>query len=539
MLNITKTKTINRTDKNAYSPNFKGPIDGILTKGLTLLDTNPMLNASAVDIFAMDTPRTIVEFKERNKYAGAEMAFREYTGTFIAEFSAGLFAILIQKLASKRVKPNVKVNNNSWVTNNTIDVFNDVWQKSSKTPENFVHKVFDNMYGINGENKTSWKMSDFSTISWFDKNKWRNFKWQNEKFKGLEENIIKTGNPKENIEKLVTRLITDNSISKNDAKNILNIISMRITNGLGAERNIVVNSGQKSVSAPIQNILRDVVDMGKNVFSSNSEEIAPAIGKLKKINGIKIGGALALSTIIALSNQVLNRYITNKRTGSSEFVGNNGYVEDINKKDKKSSAQKNLPINKALASLGFVFMLSKVMNVKSLKGFAQKLEFTGPTTSGNAIKTVYGALILGRFLASKDNTELRETVVRDYLGFLNWLVFGGFVAKGVAQLFDKKQNALFNIQKSGNGIKHWLQDVSLKTHAEIAAQGGRDVAKNIKKLNIAHLSGIAYSALMLGVVLPKLNIAMTKKSQNNVKNNKWQNTTPSCFINIEKQLMIK
>jgi hypothetical protein len=42
----------------------------------------------------MDTPRTVVETKNRGKQAGIEMGFREYTGTFIAEFSAALFAVL-------------------------------------------------------------------------------------------------------------------------------------------------------------------------------------------------------------------------------------------------------------------------------------------------------------------------------------------------------------------------------------------------------------------------------------------------------------
>ena len=80
-------------------------------------------------------------------------------------------------------------------------------------------------------------------------------------------------------------------------------------------------------------------------------------------------------------------------------------------------------------------MLTKVMGVKKPVDFIKKLEFDGPATSGNAIKTIYGTLILGRIFASKDSTELRETNVRDYLGFLNWLVLGGFVAKGVGQNF--------------------------------------------------------------------------------------------------------
>ena len=57
---------------------------GSLSNALYTLGNNDMLNASFVDIFAMDTPRTIVETKYRGKQAGIEMGFREYTGTFIA-----------------------------------------------------------------------------------------------------------------------------------------------------------------------------------------------------------------------------------------------------------------------------------------------------------------------------------------------------------------------------------------------------------------------------------------------------------------------
>jgi hypothetical protein len=59
------------------------------------------------------------------------------------------------------------------------------------------------------------------------------------------------------------------------------------------------------------------------------------------------------------------------------------------------------------------------------------------------LKTIYGTLISGRIFVSKDSTKLRETNVRDYLGFLNWLVLGRFFAKAADQAFDPKQENLF------------------------------------------------------------------------------------------------
>lgn len=499
-------KVYNNTPQTQLrTPNFRGPIDAPLTQGLAGLSTNPMLNASLVDVFAMGLPRTIVEYKERNKYAGFEMAFREFTGTFIACFSAGLFGQMINKTMSKRIQPEVKVNENSWASNNTIDVLNQI----NKSGKNYSKNLFNSLSGLNKNEEQAWNKINWDKIEWYDKEAWNNLKWDNKDFEGVH-NKIKS---EKSIIETFDKLISDEKLSKNDSKNLQNILTERVINAVGAESNITLKSGDKSITSTVQNILRDSIDMGQNVFSANESE--KTIVKLKKLNKVKTLGALTLSIVLALTNQAINRYITQKRTGSKEFVGNMDYESHIGN-NSQTDKKKNLNFNKVLASAGFVAMLAKVMNIKNTKDFFKKLEFTGPTTSGNAIKTVYGALILGRFFASKDNTELRETVVRDYLGFLNWLVLGGFVAKGVGNLLDKDRKNLFNTSKDGKGVKHWLNDVSLKTHSEIAAQGGKDIKKNLRKLNVAHISGLAYSALMLGILLPKLNISMTKHKQKNV-----------------------
>lgn len=499
-------KVYNNTPQTQLrTPNFRGPIDAPLTQGLAALSTNPMLNASLVDVFAMGLPRTIVEYKERNKYAGFEMAFREFTGTFIACFSAGLFGQMINKTMSKRIQPEIKVNENSWASNNTIDVLNQI----NKSGKNYSKNLFNSLSGLNKNEEQAWNKINWDKIEWYDKEAWNNLKWDNKEFEGIH-NKIKS---EKSIIETFDKLISDEKLSKNDSKNLQNILTERVINAVGAESNITLKSGDKSITSTVQNILRDSIDMGKNVFSAKESE--KTIVKLKKLNKVKTLGALTLSIVLALTNQAINRYITQKRTGSKEFVGNMDYESHIGN-NSQTDKKKNLNFNKLLASAGFVAMLAKVMNIKNTKDFFKKLEFTGPTTSGNAIKTVYGALILGRFFASKDNTELRETVVRDYLGFLNWLVLGGFVAKGVGNLLDKDRKTLFNTSKEGKGVKHWLNDVSLKTHSEIVAQGGKDIKKNLRKLNVAHISGLAYSALMLGILLPKLNISMTKHKQQNV-----------------------
>lgn len=457
---------------------------GTLSKSLYTLSNNDMLNASFVDVFAMDTPRTIVETKNRGKQAGIEMGFREYTGTFIAEFSAAVFAIIASKFISKKLNPDIKVNSGSWITNNGLDVFSDIYNKSEKTPQSYVKDLLNSMSG-----QVGFETKNFADIS-------------QDKTKPI-------------INKL-TNLITNKSSDKEANKKALTEVQDEIINLLGADNSIKIKSGKNEVSSNLTHALRDIVDSGENIFFTKSKQNPnEIISKLKHMNNLRIGIAIPLSMTLAITNQYLNRYLTKKRTGIDNFVGENGYENNVAFKNEKKR-EKGLWLKKLLSAGIFVLMLTKVMGIKKPVDFIKKLEFDGPATSGNAIKTIYGTLILGRIFASKDSTELRETNVRDYLGFLNWLVLGGFVAKGVGQALDTKQENLFNIAQKGKGIKHWLKNVSLKSQKEIIAQGG-NVKKNLRKLNIAQMSGIAYSAIMLGVLLPKLNIWMTRGKSNRGK----------------------
>ena len=76
-------------------------------------------------------------------------------------------------------------------------------------------------------------------------------------------------------------------------------------------------------------------------------------------------------------------------------------------------------------------------------------------------------------------------------------------------MLDKKGENLFNYNKEGKGLRHWLNNMSLKTHNEIASKGKDFAKKNMWKLNVAQTAGIAYSAITLGILLPMLNAKIT------------------------------
>lgn len=478
---------------------FKGPLDNGLTIALRTLDTNPMANAVGIDLVSMVAPRTYVDTKERNKYAGAETFFREFTGTLIVCLSASYFAKGIAKITNKIINPENNINTNSWFSNDTL-AFLEEASKDTKTNKEYVENIFNSL-------------PEKTNIEWVDEKKWTKYKWDNPKYNNIQ-NKIKS---KEEIINNIVEIIDNKSITNRDRKQLTNIIELRLTSLLKSDTvNAKIND--KTLSTSLHNLLRDIIDMGRDVLSKQNKK--EFINKIYKINRVKSIGALALASTLGLTNQYINRKITEKRTGTKGFVGDVDYKNNIENKKNSNDKSASFILKKVAASIGMFLMATAVMKIKSPSDFIKKLEFTGPVTSGNAIKTVYAATLIGRFLASQNNDELRETVTRDYLGFLNWLVLGGFAAKGVANLLDTKRESLFNETKnSKKGLKHWLNDVSIKSHNEIAVQGKDFAKKNMWKRNVSQIAGLAYSTIALGILLPKLNIWITQKKSKKLDKN--------------------
>ena len=558
--NLNNENRQNNHQKNNHNVSFGGPIDGALTGTLAMLDTNPTANAVLLDLGSMVAPRSYIDGK-RNKYAGFETFFREFASTFVTCLSAGIFAVGISKVANKMIDKSTNINTSSWLTKDGMDTLENAWSNSDGNSKKYITNVLDNLSGQDGKDKKTFKDINWDKVEWFDSDKWDKIHWKDNKYKGIQNNL-KT---RDGIINTLSDIMTDKNIDKKDAKNILKITEMRISNALGVNRDVEVNIGKNKFKTSMVNLLRDTYDMGKDVFSHKQNEATKIIKKIAKVNKVKAYGALALSSFIGLMSQHINRKITEKRTGKKGFVGTtdfsqnaqpnsteqnvnkninkgiaftnrkNVFVQDfykaINKVDDKQNIINNenktkLFAQKLVASAGIIGLALGVMKVKSAKDFAKKLEFTGPVSTGNAVKTVYTSTLVGRFMASDDSTELRESACRDYLGFLNWLVLGGFAAKGTANLLDKNRKNLFNevnADKPKKGVlgnvKHWLNDVNLKTHSEIASKGKDFAKKNIWKLNVAHIAGLAYSTVMLGIALPLMNIMVTNHKMKHAKNN--------------------
>ena len=273
----------------------------------------------------------------------------------------------------------------------------------------------------------------------------------------------------------------------------------------------------------IEEIFKNSVDIDSNAF----------VNALKSMNLKRSVIGLGIATAIGVSTQPINKYLTFKKTGQTGFVGVEGREEDHSTKFK---------IMKTVAGILLAGAAISTITTKPSE-FLSKIQFKGMLPTVDQLKLVYGMTIGSRLLAARDKDELRESAIKDSLGFLNLLVLGALVAKGSAKLLDKSKSLITLKPNSGKGFVNWLKNstlrnrdevllTELKAHGKEVIKDGKaltfkelmklsetlptDVQKSLKgKLRVLNLSqaiGYLYSGLVLGVGVPALNAHMTAKS---------------------------
>jgi hypothetical protein len=237
-------------------------------------------------------------------------------------------------------------------------------------------------------------------------------------------------------------------------------------------------------------------------------------------------------------------YLTKLKTGTDGFVGVEGRSKDT------SNTFFGL---KALSSVAFFSMILSTLNINPIKftpkKFMDKMSFSGKMPTINQLKGIYGITIISRIFSARDRDELREVLTKDTLGYLSWLVLGDFVNRMTASAYDKDDCKVLNIKKETEDKNYFKKMfyANLKTRDEILVQtlaeqgikttkeeNGKVFAKSFKEmlkdldglkdevvkkatkkrlraLNIAQLSGYAFSGLVLGLGIPNLNIYITNK----------------------------
>ena len=262
-----------------------------------------------------------------------------------------------------------------------------------------------------------------------------------------------------------------------------------------------------------------------NSFKNKSKTDIPNFAKslIKNKNASTILG-LGICAALCMSIQPLNRYLTKKRTGQDGFVGVDNKQADNSKGFKATKT-----------ALGIAFPAIAIKSIGKLSDLSSNVQFNSKIPTLNQFKLLYSLTIGSRFLAARDPNELRESVIKDTLGYTNWLILGGMVSKLVARGIGGKElinNPIAHEGKKGIGYAFkWLTKASVKSFDEVLLPKAKEVTKNGKMMKFSELyknadkvtkgkvakiagsqvAGYLYSGLVLGVGIAKLNIFITKK----------------------------
>ena len=525
---ITPQYIQQNNQKQQSQPRFTGAPETAATLLLRFLDTNQAIGANSVDLCSMVIPRTVNDYHKRGADAGVETARRESMGTInhsLVGVYGTLGGMLVAAALNRRFKnDNLRVDK-LFADNATTDILaryrlNSLRKEPKPEVSNvksYLNEVFDNLKVYNPANKDA-------VDGWVGiKGKERDLVI--EKLEDLLKNGKKDQIDKDSLNYIKNLLVSSTGGEKQvkleffkDGK-----LEKKATNNLSTFIENLHNVSKVYMKKDIEEIFKNSVDIDSNAF----------VNALKSMNLKRSVIGLGIATAIGVSTQPINKYLTFKKTGQTGFVGVEGREEDHSTKFK---------IMKTVAGILLAGAAISTITTKPSE-FLSKIQFKGMLPTVDQLKLVYGMTIGSRLLAARDKDELRESAIKDSLGFLNLLVLGALVAKGSAKLLDKSKSLITLKPNSGKGFVNWLKNstlrnrdevllTELKAHGKEVIKDGKaltfkelmklsetlptDVQKSLKgKLRVLNLSqaiGYLYSGLVLGVGVPALNAHMTAKS---------------------------
>lgn len=505
-----KPQQQHNNDRQKDNIRFTGAFDAV-SSGLRFLDTNQAWGANAVDLCSMVIPRTAVDFINRGPEAGTETARRESAGTInhslVGVYGVGAGLALAALFNNKYGIRADKI----FADNNTIDILAKYWHEARQSGADkqnavkaYTDKLAENIKFLNTDvNKDSGLVS------------------------------MSKDAQKEFSNKMSEMLLSDKN-DKAKFKEFSKFMHNLMTSDTGAESRVVLEGFERKADNTSKTLIANIYNVSKTFLKDKVEDAFKSskmvdnnefVNGLKKLNLQRSALGLGIAAGIGMSIQPLNMYLTKKKTGSDGFVGVPGREKDNSKEFK---------VMKTIAAAFFSLGALATITVNPKK-FLSKIQFQGMSPTINQLKFVYGMTIMSRLLSARDKDELRESSVKDTLGFLNLLILGSLVTKGTARALDK---SLINVTKKGSkNFFSWLGNSSLKTRDEVLyealkKQGVKTVRdgkaipfkeliksadaatkKRLRSLNISQIVGYLYSGLVLGVGIPKLNIYMTNKSE--------------------------
>ena len=537
--NSQNKETIKSQEKKALlkNQNFQGGISdaafNILDKGFSILDKNAMIQVSFVDTVSTNIPRTLVDLKT-GLAAAFETCRREFSGLFVNCLMPGLIvgglAGLLPK--SKELKGTNVVG--SWANGDSINKLKEVYNKAQesgavdKTKE-YVEMALASIEGLDG--KTWVKYADKATMPEYQ-----------EAVLNITEAISKNGGERRKLLKSAQSKLAGitkaESVLKFNGKAQSNLEdTLRDVADLGSKFNFVKNKAIDNVGKTSANIAEmQVTSKIKDGINNYSSKLKDFVNK-KSLIGMGIVIAIAVSV------QTINRAITRK-----QFKAEGAPIyKDFGKKDttqKMNEKQKKKFFMKKLAAAAGMYGLAALSMMK--KPTLGMFQFSGIFPTMDQCRWIASSTFASRMLGAEDDNELRETTVRDIASFAGLYFLGDYVKKGVASAIEalsktkagtslfKEEVVLLNrrketvkpvikegasiIQKIGTQslyrIKqfgNWIKNTDLKAASEVSSIKVRNLR------NICRVADIAFSIIMLGVLLPKYNRKVTERKVEEAK----------------------
>lgn len=509
---ISQPKIINNNN-NKKQPSFKGPAAMLLT-GLRGLNNSPAIGACAVDFCSMVTPRTIVETKNRGPQSGFETFFREVSSCLI-HACVGLIGLGAATLMSGKFNDKYGIKAQEiFASGDTIKNIASIYQNANGNSKEFFKGFLGSIKGLNG---TEWKgvSSQAGDV--------------------IVDNLVKLADKSK---ELASKTGADKKAAAKELSDLKNIVLSQITQDTGASASykLKASGAAKGVSASLSELVDNAVSVSNSFKNKTKEELPNFIKALTKNKTAATALGLGICAALCMSVQPFNRWLTKKRTGQDGFVG---------VKNRKADDSKEFKAMKTAA--GIAFPAFAISTIGKLSDLASNVQFNSKIPTINQFKFLYGLTIGSRFMSARDKDELRECVIKDTLGFTNWLILGGMVSKLTARALGGKE-LINNPVVQENGKKgaayafNWLMKSSVKSFDEVLLPKAKELTKDGKALKFKELlkdadsatkskiykiagsqiAGYLYSGIVLGIGIAKLNIFITRKLEEKRNRKKLQ-----------------
>ena len=492
---------ISTPKRDNHRPSFTGLGDGVIA-AVQLCEKYPMVNVSALDLSTAIVPRTVIETKESNGYAGFEAFRRESSGLIVNCLIPSFIVMGVAKLLQRPIMGNFKKSNlvNTWANSDSIGKIHTYYSASKgSSPKERVYNTFANMLGdISGVDANE-------TIKFSDK-----FKIEYDASGKIVD--IKNKEIKSALDKL-TQAVTDEHFDKKKVKEAYNAI-VKETH---VAENIKFKGDNSFFSNNLESICDDTTKMLRGVIKENltsEEQLSQYFKKAQKLVNWKSIGGLGIIIPLAISMQPINRWITRKTSGQKGAPIYKDFAENKTHKELNSTEKRELFAQKIISvgSMIGVAALSMFMDKPSLKMF----QFKGLFPTMDQARVISTATFASRMASSEDKNELREATVRDIATFSSFYFLGDYVAKGIATLLEKKNkdvhliNRLKEPKEGANQLQkfwNWAKHTAIKSSDELVT------TKDKRLRTICQIGNIAFSLMALGVFIPFYTRSKTNKKR--------------------------